>query len=132
MAEEEKTAITSSSIKKSLESKKYLKVLVIAQPQEKTKHLGDASEPGSWNGPISTADTFYLPMVVFGYKVELKIPFELMNKSGYFMNQLEGPWKNKTVVEIPLKNQVAGRKTHLENIMMIILSVCVIIIYYFR
>ena len=104
MAEEEKTAITSSSIKKSLESKKYLKVLVIAQPQEKTKHLGDASEPGSWNGPISTADTFYLPMVVFGYKVELKIPFELMNKSGYFMNQLEGPWKNKTVVEIPLKN----------------------------
>jgi len=104
MAEEEKTAITSSSIKKSLESKKYLKVLVIAQPQEKTKHLGDASEPGSWNGPISTADTFYLPMVVFGYKVELRIPFELMNKSGYFMNQLEGPWKNKTVVEIPLKN----------------------------
>ena len=98
MAEEEKTAITSSSIKKSLESKKYLKVLVIAQPQEKTKHLGDASEPGSWNGPISTADTFYLPIVVFGYKVELNIPFELMNKSGYFMNQLEGPWKNKTVV----------------------------------
>ena len=53
MAEEEKTAITSSSIKKSLESKKYLKVLVIAQPQEKTKHLGDASEPGSWTPPLA-------------------------------------------------------------------------------
>ncbi len=57
-------------------SSKCLKVIVIAKPSEKTRHLEDASEPGRWKGPTSTADTFYLPMVVFGYKIELKIPFE--------------------------------------------------------
>jgi hypothetical protein len=89
---------------KELPSSKYLRVIVKAQPSGDTKHLGSGSEPGSWGGPVSTGDTFYLPMVVFGYKVELKIPYEVMNKSGYLMNQIKGPWKNKSVVEIPLKN----------------------------
>ena len=97
-------AVPTASFRPGKQPTKYLTVTVVAQPPEGTKHLGDGAEPGGWGGPSSTSDTLFLPMVVFGYKAVLKIPLDLLEKSSYFVNQLDGPWKNKDAVEISLKN----------------------------